>query len=91
MTRQEAFDLSGRCTTRFEKTRDLQWKMNITAWSLIVLGIYYFGKNELQVSKCFLWILSSVFLALHSMYIYNIQKALKGSRNVEVFIYTAFK
>ncbi|MEP7375888.1 MAG: hypothetical protein ABI675_21005 [Chitinophagaceae bacterium] len=89
MTRKEAFEVSNRNILRFEKTRDLQWKVNITAWSLIVLGITYFGDKDVTINSCLIFWIAVSFLTIHSFYIVFIQRSLAATQRVERYIYEA--
>jgi hypothetical protein len=91
MTRDEAFELSKRANLRFDKSRDLQWKFNITVWTLIVAGIYFFGKENINIGMTRIYLFSGTFFLVHAIFVTMIQLSLVGSLNVENFIYQQLK
>lgn len=89
MTRQELLDIAKLANARFDKTREIQWKFNIAAWTLVVAGIYFFGgdKSRNPVPICAVWILTILFLATHTIFFYRTQISLASSKAVEDHIF----
>lgn len=90
MTRQEAMDIYKDRSSKFRNTQSIQWKMNISIWTLLVLAIYY--KSELHLptinSSCLTWsfffeIVASLFIILiHGYFCYKVQKSLNNDKAV---------
>lgn len=50
MTRQEALDIYKERVAKFKNTQSIQWRMNLSAWTLLVLAIHY--KADLVTTSC---------------------------------------
>lgn len=50
MERNEAIDIYKEKTAKFKNTQSIQWRMNLSAWTLLVLAIHY--KADLLVAGC---------------------------------------
>lgn len=58
--------------SRFEKTREIQWRFNIATWTLIVLAISFSEKLS-NISECLIWLLCIAYIASHITFIYRTQ------------------
>lgn len=66
---------------RFQDTRNNQWKINISFWTLCVLAISYKSKFN-SVSDFWIFIVCILILMLHFLFIINIQKNLETSKRI---------
>src|SRR4030095_12049300 len=87
MTRPEALEMYKIQHERFHKTQDLQWKFNISTWTLMAAAIYFFNQyyNEIhhqKVSSYWIVILTGAFLVTHSMFVLIEQNSLAVTKAV---------
>ena len=80
MKREELLEYFRTERTRFEKTREIQWKFNISFWTLLAVGISFLNGEMFGECKCGLWLAILIFLAAHFLFAYLTQKGLIGSR-----------
>src|ERR1043165_4020810 len=90
MTREEAMEVYKDRSAKFKNTQGLQWKMNLSIWTLLALAIRF--KNQMHFSDCvdnwFTWqcgseILIGAFLIfIHVWYCYKIQRSLESDKAV---------
>ena len=64
---------------RFHQSRNNQWKMNITFWTLIVLAIYYHDKLP---NTCLNFFICSVLFILHLVFTIRIQQNLQTDKRI---------
>jgi hypothetical protein len=90
MTRDEAINFVKASRERFEKTREIQWKMNVAIWTLMAAAIYLFAKEpSIRFTKsCTLIFLAIVFGITHLLFVYIIQRSLETSKSIEDHIFT---
>jgi hypothetical protein len=50
MTRQEALEVYKERVAKFKNTQSIQWRMNLSVWTLLVLAIHY--KTDFMTSSC---------------------------------------
>jgi hypothetical protein len=50
MNRQEALEVYKERGSKFKNTQSIQWRMNLSAWTLLVLAIHY--KADLVSTSC---------------------------------------
>lgn len=80
MTSDQAVEVYKSQLASFDKTKDIQWKMNIAIWTVIILGIV---KAEMigKVFNCYVIVLLSViFLGLHILFMGRIQRSLEANK-----------
>lgn len=65
--------------SKYDSTRNIQWKMNISIWTVIIVGIYAKSQNQLNYPEYINIIASLVYLVIHSMFVFFIQKSLSRS------------
>jgi len=89
MTRDEAVNITKATRERFEKTREIQWKMNVAIWTLIVAAIYLFAKEpSIRFSQNWLVITFTIIFGFtHLIFIYMTQRSLETSKRIEEYIY----
>ena len=90
MTRDEAVNLTKVTRERFEKTREIQWKMNVAKWTLMAAAIYLFAKEpSIRFSRgCPLIFFAVIFGVTHLLFIYMTQLSLETSKRIEEYIFT---
>ena len=66
--------------SRFEKSRGIQWKFDVTFWGLIVAATAFFDKNNLGNYGDYIGILSLNFLFVHFLFAYYLQIGLAAAR-----------
>jgi hypothetical protein len=70
---------------RFQQSRNNQWKINITFWTLIVLAIY--NKDKLPLHNNFTAILICfILLILHLVFVIIVQRNLETDKKIWVSI-----
>ncbi len=90
MTRQEAMDVYKDRSSKFRNTQSIQWKMNLSIWTLLVLAIFHKTKMNLPTinDNCLTWgFLFEIVVALfvifvHGYFCYKIQKSLNDDKAV---------
>jgi hypothetical protein len=82
MKRQEALEIYKLEHARYNNFREIQWKMNVSIWTLLALAIRY--ADELK-GLSLLVIISASFLIVvsHMIFVYRSQWSLKASRDFE--------
>lgn len=85
MTRIEALELCKLEHARYNHLRELQWKMDLSIWSLISLGILN-AKLFNNLPACLIIIVSLTIILAHVIFIYRSQWSLKASRKFENLI-----
>jgi len=90
MTREEAVNFIQASRERFEKTRAIQWRMNVAIWTLMAAAIYLFAKEPSIRFSCDWWLISlaGFFGVTHLLFIYIIQRSLETSKRIEDHIFT---
>ena len=83
MKRDEAIEIYKCEHSRYNNFREIQWKMNVTIWTLIVFGI-----NAADLIGKYLnsyWIVSLCFLLFcaHSIFVWLAQRSLDASKQIE--------
>lgn len=89
MTRDEAVNLTKATRERFEKTREIQWKMNVAIWTLMAAAIYLFAKEPtIRFSLNLQFILLTIIFGLtHLVFVYMTQRSLETSKRIEEYIF----
>ncbi len=67
---------------RFEKTRDVQWKFNVTAWTLLVLAIKFKSENSALIDCCTIIVSSIAIFIGHLIFTWLIQNSLSSSKAI---------
>src|SRR6266496_559912 len=66
---------------RFHQSRNNQWKINVTFWTLIVLAIFY--KSKLPVTNfCWTLLICSIFFILHLFFVIKLQQNLQTDKKI---------
>jgi hypothetical protein len=94
MTRQEAMEIYKDKSSKFINTQSIQWRMNLSIWTLFVFTIFYKGEmnfplcNECCVTwSCLIQIIIIIFLnIIHGYFCYTIQKSLNFDKAVKDLI-----
>lgn len=82
MTRNELLEFFKSERTRFEKTRDIQWKFNIALWTLLALAISFLKADDVGECYCLLVISLILFIICHLLFVTLTQRGLIGSRTL---------
>lgn len=72
MTPEQALEVYKIQHSRFEKTREIQWKFNLATWTLLVLAIS-FSEKMANMCPCLIWILSVAYIISHAIFVYRTQ------------------
>lgn len=68
---------------KYNKTRDIQWKMNFAVWTLLILAIVAKAKQEFNLSHTLTggleMIILIVFITLYFWFIWRMQQSLNNS------------
>ena len=67
---------------KYNKTRDVQWKMNLAFWTVLIVAIYSKTKEGFTLDSLPLWlqaIILILFIYVHSIFIFQIQGSLNRS------------
>jgi hypothetical protein len=67
---------------KYNKTREIHWKMNFAIWTVLIVAIYAKSRNEFDISKLYwLWqlVIYTVFCGLHLYFIVKIHSSLDRS------------
>ena len=66
---------------KYNKTRDIQWRMNIAVWTVIILAFYAKDKHDINLSgnQFIALVLAAVCLLLHLFFIIGIHTSLNNS------------
>ena len=86
MTRSEALERYKSEMIKFDTTRNLQWKVNISYWSLLALGIKFFHDGTINLCNCQVWTLAILFFGAHLLFTILIQQSLAFSKSVWIHI-----
>ncbi len=89
MKREEAIDMYKVQHERFHKTQDLQWKFNISLWTLMTAAIYFFNeyyKSNDKIAPSGTWILVIVFFLTHTFFALIVQNSLAVTKAVWIKI-----
>lgn len=86
MTRNEALQVFNVRSAKFSNTQSIQWKMNISIWTLFVLAIFYDDKIiipnlpcEHLVAKA---LIGLVFIIIHVFFCETLQHSLECDKAV---------
>jgi hypothetical protein len=83
MKRCEALEIVKLEMARFDKIRDIQWKLNISIWTVIILGISFFYDKKPQGKFYFLIpFLSIIVFVCHHQFVSQVQKTLGITKGV---------
>lgn len=93
MTREEAMDVYKDRSAKFINTQSIQWKMNLSIWTLLSLGVFYKSKIEFPSCEqicswdCFVVLLIGITaILIHGRFCYKIQKSLDSDKAVKDMI-----
>jgi hypothetical protein len=67
---------------KYNKTREIHWKMNISLWTVLIVAIYAKGQNQFTFSKlpiCVEVLIYFLFLVIHFVFIFKIHGSLNRS------------
>ncbi len=65
---------------KYNKTRDIHWKMNIAIWTLLIVVIYAKSQNKLPIGNIYIEIAASfVYLMIHYFFVREIHGSLYRS------------
>ncbi len=64
---------------KYNKTRDIHWKMNIAIWTLLVIAIYAKSQGKLPLDMCVNIVASLVYLVMHGFFVIEIHGSLYRS------------
>jgi Sec-independent protein secretion pathway component TatC len=91
MTRGEAMMVYEDRSKKFINTQAIQWKMNLSIWTLLTLAIFY--KHQLDLPSCvehFITLkcgleifVGSILIFIHSKFCYKIQWSLDSDKAVK--------
>lgn len=84
MTRQELMEVYKAEHERYNKTRDIQWRFNIAAWTLILVAIYASRKGELKMTAQDVMPVCITFTFLYSLAVWLLQVSMQVSRKIFV-------
>lgn len=84
MKREEAIEIYKERSSKFNQTRTIQWKMNLSIWTLLVFAIFYKEQMSLSVCGCFCErcaclieeIIGIIVIVIHGAFCYFIQRSL---------------
>ena len=79
MLRQELLEYLKTERSRFAQTRNIQWKVNIGFWTLLILAIWFLDRKKIDC-HCWVWLATFIFLAAHFIFALLTQKGLAASR-----------
>lgn len=80
MTRDEAIEIFRLRMDKFKNTQSIQWKMNLSIWTLLTLGIY--KSDLLQVHKHAIVPILLFIIGVHFVYCHLTQKSLDSDKRV---------
>ena len=81
MKRNEAMDVYKGRLEKFKNTQSIQWKMNLSIWTLLALAIYYNGPIN-KLNTCFLLFLLGSICVIHFCYCLKTQESLNDDKAV---------
>jgi hypothetical protein len=67
---------------KYNKTRDIQWKMNVAFWTVLIVGIYAKSKNDLNlcaINHVQQILIGTIYIFIHGVFVYQIQGSLRRS------------
>lgn len=67
---------------RFEDTRNLQWKFNVAAWTLLSAAIYFKGTSDICIPTWTVYVASGTLLVGHLMFAILTQISLNSSKAI---------
>lgn len=90
MTRIEALEIYKDRSSKFRNTQSIQWKMNISVWTLLSLMIYQkpkmnFTPNDYEGSflrLCFIILISLILVVIHFWFCARIQHSLDSDKKI---------
>lgn len=96
MTRTEAMEVYHDRSAKFKNTQSIQWKMNLSIWTILVLAIFYKSKINFPSCNgdCITWscgfqiLMSLIVIFVHFSYCYRIQRSLDSDKAVKKSIVT---
>ena len=80
--RSNLVDLYKSQMTLFNKTRELQWKFNISIWLILIIAKYFKHLNPEVFNRPLLFILFITALLGHYIFLYISQRSIAGSRRI---------
>lgn len=80
MKRNEAMDVYKGRLEKFKNTQSIQWKMNLSIWTLLVLAIYY--SDNIKLDACFLFAFLLAICVIHFWYCILTQKSLNSDKAI---------
>ena len=66
---------------KYNKTRDIQWKMNLAFWTLLIVAIYVKSKHELIIPQFSEIIAGILCILFHLLFVLHIHGSLERSLN----------
>jgi hypothetical protein len=65
---------------KYNKTRDIHWKINIAIWTVLVLAIYTVSQNKVLIKSVYFEVMAALFyLIIHFLFVREIHGSLKRS------------
>ena len=66
----------------YNKTRDIQWRFNISVWALLAIVTYFKYVEPDIFDNSLVTILFLIALLAHYIFVYIVQRSLAGSRKI---------
>jgi len=79
MNREEAMQIYKDRSEKFKNTQVLQWKMNVSIWTLLALAIFY--KHTLSLDLYFQIVIGIILTTIHFWYCFKVQKSLQSDKS----------
>jgi|GEM_PF-4051768 len=80
MDRKEVMEIYKDRASKFQNTQSIQWKMNLSIWTLLVLAI--FRKENLKLPECTTILILSMLVGVHLWYCVKTQRSLDFDKKV---------
>src|SRR5690349_18727954 len=91
MTRSEAMDVYKDRSAKFINTQSIQWKMNLSIWTLLAVAVYYNDKMRfpewdigcLTDGHLFEILIGMILMVVHGSFCYKVQWSLDSDKAVK--------
>ena len=67
---------------RFKHTKDLQWKINLSFWTLLAAGVYYSDKFAATLSLFQMICVVVIFFVAQVIFSYKTQKSMEADKKI---------
>ena len=67
---------------KYNKTRDIQWRLNIAIWTVLIVAIYAKSQSEFNFNKWPITVqiaIGLIYLVVHAVFIFNIHGSMNRS------------